>query len=148
MFWFDKTTPGVVFLDCREIEPVVLSNRQTFSVRPDIVGDFRSMPFDDATFRLVVFDPPHLTRLGPNSHMGLKYGGLKSTWREDIRAGFAECFRVLDPAGFLIFKWAEESIKLAEVLQLAPHRPLFGNRSGKTTHWVTFAHPAAQEVAA
>lgn len=150
MFWFDKATPGVVFMDCREVAKNPGGHRAigpNFEVRPDVVGDFRALPFADATFRLAVFDPPHLTRLTPTSHMGIKYGALdRETWREDIRAGFAECLRVLDPAGFLIFKWAEESIKLTEVLGLAPWPPLFGNRSGKTSHWLTFA--AVGEVAA
>lgn len=148
MFWFDKATPGVVFMDCRTVEKVEPTHRAmgvNWQVKPDVVGDFRSMPFDDATFRLVVFDPPHLIR-NTDGHLTTKYGRLaRETWRDDLRAGFAECLRVLDPNGFLIFKWAEESIRLAEVLALAPHPPLFGNRSGKTSHWLTFAQSGAQE---
>lgn len=70
-----------------------------------------------------------------------KYGELdKDTWREDLRAGFAECFRVLKPEGVLIFKWSEFDIPLKEILALTPEKPLFGHRSGKQqkTHWVTF----------
>jgi SAM-dependent methyltransferase len=139
MFWFDKTTPGVVFMDCRTLDPVEMTNRQTFTVQPDVIGDFRSLPFPDAAFRLVVFDPPHIDNLAPSAYLAMKYGVLLTSWREDIRAGFRECLRVLDPGGFLIFKWAETRIPLAEVLQLAPHPPLFGNRSGKSSHWMTFA---------
>ncbi|MEG0634855.1 MAG: hypothetical protein RR517_20190 [Pseudomonas sp.] len=35
--------------------------------------------------RMVVFDPPHLTRAGFDSWMRAKYGVLTSDWREDIR---------------------------------------------------------------
>ncbi len=151
MFWHDKTSPGVVFMDCREVPPGVDPVRPNFAVMPDFIGDFRSMPFADATFRLVVFDPPHLVRRDleaqTRSHMGIRYGALHvDTWRDDIKAGFRECLRVLDPAGFLIFKWAESSVKASEVLKLAPHAPLFGTRTGKSgaTHWLTFAqHPSA-----
>lgn len=31
---------------------------------PDVVGDFRAMPFGDASFDVIVFDPPHL----PNAY--------------------------------------------------------------------------------
>ena len=59
---------------------------------------------------------------------------------ECLRAGFAECFRVLAPHGVLIFKWAETQVKVSEILALTPERPLFGHPSGKraATHWITF----------
>jgi hypothetical protein len=45
--------------------------------------------------------------------MGKKYGRLnKETWRDDLRAGFAEAFRVLWLHGVLIFKWNETQIPL------------------------------------
>ena len=69
-----------------------------------------------------------------------KYGGLSKTWQEDLRAGFAECFRVLQQDGILIFKWNEDQIKTSEVLKLAERKPLFGHPSGKAakTHWLCF----------
>lgn len=62
-----------------------------------------------------------------------------------LRRGFAECFRVLDDDGVLIFKWSEVQIPLKEILPLAPYPPLFGNRSGKNnnTHWLCFMKPKA-----
>jgi SAM-dependent methyltransferase len=46
--------------------------------------------------------------------MGKKYGRLnKETWRDDLRAGFAEAFRVLRPHGVLIFKWNETQIPVS-----------------------------------
>lgn len=93
------------------------------------------------SFSLVVFDPPHFVSVGPKSYMGLKYGNLnKDTWQDDLRQGFAECFRVLRPNGTLIFKWNEHDIPLRQILSLTPVRPLFGHPSGKAqkTHWVCF----------
>ncbi len=137
MFWFDREREGVVFMDARAEEHVLCDGRK-LTIAPDVVGDFRKMDFEDASFRMVVFDPPHLLRAGENGWQRKKYGCLnRETWREDIRQGFAECFRVLELGGFLIFKWNEEQVRLGEVLQLAPCRPLFGHQRGKT-HFVVF----------
>jgi SAM-dependent methyltransferase len=65
---------------------------------------------------------------------------LHTDWRDDLRKGFAECFRVLKPDGVLIFKWNEDQILVSEILKLTPEKPLFGHRSGKRsqTHWMAF----------
>lgn len=62
----------------------------------------------------------------------------------DLRAGFSECFRVLDADGVLVFKWNETQVRLSEVLALTPHQPLFGHTSGRKagTHWMVFMKPA------
>lgn len=142
MFWFNKHHPAAIYMDNRTLEPTKLSNRATLEVKPDIVGDFRDMPFEDNSFALVVFDPPHLFRIGATGYVGKKYGGLdKNTWRRDIQAGFMECFRVLRPQGVLVFKWNDSHVPLKDVLELAPIEPLFGNRAtGKNlkTHWLVF----------
>lgn len=145
MFWFDKKNPNVLFLDRRVVKPMMVGrgkDARVFSCEPDEVMDFREMKkIADSSYSLVVFDPPHLTSLGNKSYMAQKYGTLdKLTWRDDIRKGFAECFRVLKPTGTLIFKWNESDIPLREILALTPVKPLFGHRSGKAakTHWVAF----------
>lgn len=110
------------------------------SVIPDRVHDFRAMDYEDETFQMVVFDPPHLF-VGENSYMATCYGGLnKETWRDDLTRGFSECFRVLKIGGFLIFKWNESDVPLREILALTPYKPMFGHPSGKAqaTHWVCF----------
>lgn len=91
-------------------------------------------------FKLVSFDPPHLVRAGPKSWLAAKYGKLSDDWREDIRKGFAECFRVLATDGVLVFKWNETQVKVREVLELTDVRPLFGHLSGRKglTHWYVF----------
>lgn len=147
MMWFDRAHPGVLFGDQRR-ETVTVTDRshgnatgtRSIVIDPDALLDFRALPFADATFHMVAFDPPHLVRAGPKSWLAAKYGKLGADWRDDLRAGFAECFRVLRPHGTLIFKWNETQVKLREVLALTPERPLFGNMSGKKagTHWLVF----------
>jgi len=139
MFYFDKTNPDVLFADIRA-ESHTLCDGRGLEIQPDIQMDFRAMPFADGSFKVVVFDPPHLVNLGPASWMAKKYGILGKDWRDDIRAGFSECFRVLETGGMLIFKWAEVQIKTNELLKLTDRKPLIGHRSGKAaaTHWVCF----------
>ena len=152
--WLDKADPRAVFGDLRAESVSVADGShgksggtRTLTIAPDVMMDFRSLPFHDETFRLVVFDPPHLVRAGNRSWLAVRYGKLSGDWRSDLRAGFTECFRVLKPGGVLIFKWSEVQIPLSEVLSLTPERPLFGHPSGKRsgTHWVTFMRPEADQ---
>nr|WP_195960530.1 class I SAM-dependent methyltransferase [Enterococcus casseliflavus] len=136
MFWFDKQNPHVTFMDIRR-HYEELETGHVIDVDPDIVGDFRDMPFEDDAFDMVVFDPPHLIHAGENSWLAKKYGKLDELWPEDIRQGFAECMRVLKPNGSLIFKWNEDQISLQEVLTAIGEQPLFGNKRSKT-HWLVF----------
>lgn len=139
MFWFDRSNPDVLFADIRD-ETHVLCDGRTLEIKPDLIMDFRNMPFEDNTFKMVVFDPPHLNKLGKDTWMAQKYGVLLATWETDLRCGFEECMRVLEPNGILIFKWNEVQIKLSQVLSLFPVKPLFGHVSGKhgRTIWVSF----------
>ena len=143
MFWFDKSRADTVYMDNCERE-AILSDGRRLVVKPDIVADFRAMPFTDNTFSLVVFDPPHLVRAGRTSWLALKYGVLGNDWREDLRKGFAECFRVLRPDGVLVFKWSEHQVPLKDILALTDEKPLFGERRGKT-HWMIFIKGGAED---
>lgn len=126
-------------------------------MNPDIECDFTHLPFENSSFKLVVFDPPHLlrntgkskmadmygslnVRSSPTGYQQIKYGALYSDWKDMLQCGFSECFRVLEPGGVLIFKWNETDIPVKEILKLTPIKPLFGNRSGKSskTHWICF----------
>lgn len=146
MFWFDKRDPRALFVDNRSFEKQLIwsngAEKRTFEVAPDAMMDFRHLDLPSNTFRLVVFDPPHLMkRNGRTGWMNKKYGSLdREKWREDLERGFSECFRVLKRDGVLIFKWSETETPLREVLKLTPYRPLFGHHSGKAqkTHWVAF----------
>lgn len=139
MMWFDKEDQRALFGDIRDEEHLLCDNR-ILRVEPDVLMDFRNLPFPDGQFKLVAFDPPHLTRAGVDSWLKAKYGLLTADWREDLRQGFAECFRVLESEGILIFKWNETQILVSEILSLTTEKPLFGHISGKraNTHWITF----------
>lgn len=155
MMWFDKTDSRALFGDRRSEVLTVTDNSRgnasgtrTLRIEPDTLMDFRDMPFEDGAFKLVAFDPPHLEHAGPRSWLAAKYGKLSPDWRADLSAGFAECFRVLDTDGVLVFKWNETQVKLAEVLALTPHKPLFGQVSGRSgmTHWLVFMKPPVPEA--
>lgn len=118
-FWFNKEHPDTTFVDIREGD--FSKYGRTVIVKPDVVADFRNLPFDNETFFHVVLDPPHLLHAGDSGWMKAKYGVLnRETWQDDIRKGFSECWRVLKPNGTLVFKWSEADIKLSEILKLAP----------------------------
>ena len=136
MFWFNKDREDTVYMDIRATEEKLCDGR-ILKIEPDIIGDFRSIPFENNTFKMVIFDPPHLINVGENSWLNKKYGKLNNGWSEDIKKGFSECFRVLEPYGTLVFKWNEEQIKLKEILELTDKIPLIGNKRAKT-HWLVF----------
>lgn len=136
MFWFDKNNTHTVFMDNRTLHDT-LSDGRTLDIEPDVVGDFRHIPFPDNTFRLVVFDPPHLLKVGDSSWLAKKYGKLSKNWRDDLKRGFSECMRVLKPYSIMVFKWNEQQIKLSEVLDTIGYKPLFGDRRGPT-YWLVF----------
>jgi SAM-dependent methyltransferase len=145
MFWFDRRNESVIYVDKRR-ETHELKDKsskggsRTLVIDPDIQADFTDLPFPSDNFALVVFDPPHLIRNGRKGWLAKKYGKLEGDWREELRRGFAECFRVLRPEGILIFKWNEHDVPVSHILKLTPEQPLFGNRCGKTakSHWLVF----------
>lgn len=139
MFWFDKENPLVVFNDIRKEEHTLCDGRRLV-IDPDVISDFRNLPFEENSFKLVVFDPPHLKKLGQSSWMAKKYGVLGLQWEMDIKEGFLECMRVLELNGVLILKWNEIQIKLNQVLDILPQKPLFGHTTGKhgRTIWLAF----------
>lgn len=136
MFYFCKKSTKVIFCDNRK-ETTTLCDGRECVVDPDIIADFRNIPFDDNEFSVVVFDPPHLLHAGENSWLAKKYGTLPADWKKCLSKGFEECFRVLKPSGVLVFKWNSEQIPFADVIKLAPQKPLLGDQRGKT-RWVVF----------
>jgi hypothetical protein len=147
-FYFNKKDERVLFGDIREDETHLLTNGQTIKIKPDEVMDFRNIPYADKSFQCVVFDPPHMLKLTEKSWMRKKYGVLDDeTWEDDIKQGFAECFRVLKNEGVLIFKWNEVSIPLKKILTLTEYKPVLGHPSGKRmgTHWVLFMKTETSE---
>ena len=116
MMWVNKHDPNTLYLDNRA------------EVEPDQLGDFRHLDYADETFRLIVFDPPHLIRNSPSTggDLLMQFGCLRpSTWESDLKQGFNELWRVLKPYGILIFKWNNGSLSSDKVISLAPEKPLF-----------------------
>lgn len=140
MFWYDKHERHTTYIDKRE-ETGEVKDRQFIrkvSVDPDIVADFRNMPFANNTFDLVVFDPPHLIWAGENSWLKMKYGVLPETdWQSYIKKGFDECMRVLKPTGTLLFKWSNNQIEFDQVFKVIGQKPILGDKRG-STRWSVF----------
>jgi len=117
MMWSNKKHPNTVYLDER------------YECEPDIVGDFRELKqFTDETFRLIVFDPPHIIRGTQYNSTGMlnDFGCLQpETWQVDLQKAFKELWRVLKPFGVLIFKWSTQQISTAKLKKFFPAEPLF-----------------------
>jgi len=141
MFWYNKSHPKVLYVDNRYCEKGHNDYRKNHEVKPDKIMDFRKLDLPNNSFKLIVFDPPHFKSKNRDLNMCKLYGTLNpTTWKEDLKQGFNECMRVLEPNGFLIFKWNELSIKIKDILELFPVEPLFGNKQGTklNTHWIVF----------
>lgn len=137
MFWWDKDNSNTTYMD-KFPRYEELESGHVINVAPDVIGDFTNIPFEDNSYDLVVFDPPHFIHAGKKSWLAKKYGTLnKDNWRDEIKNGFDECKRVLKPTGTLIFKWNEDQIPFSEVLKTIGQNPIFGDRRGKT-RWVVF----------
>lgn len=86
MMWFDRGHENVVFGDQRS-ETITVTDRshgnesgtRTLRIEPDVLMDFRDLPYPDGSFKLVAFDPPHLVRAGPSSWLAAKYGSWGRT---------------------------------------------------------------------
>lgn len=154
MWWWNKAHPLAVYMDNRVVpkghNPDIGSESRhgsgNWACEPDVIGDFRALPFDDGAFRLVLFDPPHVVREEIKGHVTLQYGALHpATADDDLRGGFAECWRVLAPGGTLVFKWAG---KPDRVRRHFPAEPIVGTKvvrggNGLGTRWYVFYKPAS-----
>lgn len=145
--WFDKKHPLALYCDKRKEhhERDFGKGRGGYKVcdiTPDVQCNFTDLPFDDNSFSLVVFDPPHALNLSDKAWLKNLYGTYNSEeeMMDNIAAGFRECMRVLKPDGVLIFKWADTSVKVANIIKVFGQQPLFGHRSGikSNTHWLCF----------
>lgn len=143
--WFQKDEPHTVYCDKRDVhyesDYGTLKAHREINVEPDIACDFTDLPFDDGTFSLAVFDPPHLLHRD-TSWIKKMYGYFetKEEALETVSKGIKECLRVLKVGGVLIFKWNELDITTREIINACGTEPLFGHRSGKkaNTHWLCF----------
>lgn len=138
MMWFNKHNEIATFVDKRCLHEQ-LSSGHVIDVNPDVLADWTlGLPFNNETYNLVLFDPPHLIHAGDNSWLAKKYGTLNAdNWKEIIKLGFDEGMRVLKQNGTLIFKWNDSQIPLPEILNVIGIEPLFGQKRQKT-HWLVF----------
>ena len=143
--WTNKNHPNTIYIDIRKEDKgfIPFKNTQKLSVKPDYVMDFRQMDFPNNSFKLIVFEPPHLSILGKTSKFRKIYGCLEAeTWQSDLKQAFNECWRVLQDYGVLIFKWSNSEIPFEKVIKLAPDKPLFYNttnyKATSVTKWFTF----------
>lgn len=144
--WFNKNHPAVVYCDKRKAEYSDIwkstkgHSKRICAIDPDIQCDFTELPFPDESFSLVIFDPPHLQKVGDNAWLAKKYGKVDPDWRRMLHEGFSECMRVLKPDGVLIFKWNEYDIPAMDVWKAIGRKPLFGHHSGKRskTFWACY----------
>lgn len=144
--WFNKNHPSTLYCDNRNEEYLGIwksdnrNSERKCVINPDIQCDFTNLPFPDNSFYLVVFDPPHLQKVGETSWLAKKYGKLNINWQKMIHDGFKECMRVLKYNGVLIFKWSEYDISAKKVWEAIGQKPLFGHHSGKKskTFWACY----------
>lgn len=138
MFYYNKASKDVLYCDCRRLHTCLCDGRD-LHVDPDKFIDVLDMSeFEDNMFNQIIFDPPHLVKVGVNSWLAQKYGSLPLLWEPWLTQAFAECFRVLKPKGMLIFKWNDEDIPHKLALKCAlPYKPLAGDKKGKT-RWTFF----------
>lgn len=144
--WFNKDNPAAIYCDKRKGEMHGIwksgegKSERGCVIDPDIQCDFTELPFENNTFQLVIFDPPHLKDVGETSWMAKKYGKVDKDWPQILHDGFAECMRVLKPDGVLIFKWSEYDIAAEKVWKAIGRKPLFGHHSGKRskTFWACY----------
>ena len=98
--WKGVGWPNVTFSD---IDP---------TMSPDIVGDFRDLPVENASYDIIVFDPPHLpiAAASPQSDQRFSgnYGLGHSLHADNISAYFppflAEAHRILRKEGLIFAK--------------------------------------------
>lgn len=153
MFWWDRHNPLAIFMDRRVEHFTVPDNShgrsngtREIEIAPDVKWDWAKdvLPYPDASFSLVVFDPPHLIRAGKSSWLARKYGVLTDHWQEDLKRGMDEAMRVLVPFGTVVIKWNDDQVKLSEVLKALDREPLFGDKRSKT-HWLIFMKEARDD---
>lgn len=157
MWWWDKAHPLAIYMDKRVSPKGSKPTRPGWSCIPDVVGDFRAMPFKDDSFHLVLFDPPHVVKRNPTGETEMTYGSLHpDVEQEDLRRGFAECWRVLAPGGTLVCKWAGP---IDRVRPHFPATPIVGTRAtprknhgawrgaGQGTRWFVFYKPMGEAIA-
>lgn len=141
--WLDKNNKATVYIDIRKKDRGYIPARPNWECQPDIIADTRKLPFKDNTFKLIVWDPPHIKRNYDNHYFGKKYGILSPiTWPSDLKNSFNELWRVLNNHGILTLKFSNSDIPFKKVLRQFHVQPLFGTTTSRNdrieTRWFTF----------
>jgi len=139
--WVNKKHPNALYIDIRMEKKGFFPYRRNLEVKPDMQVDFIDMPFEDESFKLVIFDPPHGVTNGKGINIYKIFGVLDPlNWRRTLKKGFDECWRVLEQNGILLFKWNEISKSYKEVLKVIGKTPLIYNTvgGGNKTYWACF----------
>ena len=140
MFWYDKHEEHTTYMDIRKAAYTATDRgkERRIEINPDVLADWKHIPFTDETFDLVVFDPPHLIRAGKTSWLAKKYGTLDlMTWPSELHKAFQEIMRLLKPTGTVLFKWNDEQIPVKEVFKAFGQQPILGDMRSKTK-WSVF----------
>ena len=140
MIWFDKNNKNTLYCDIREVEKGNIETQANWCVKPDKICDYRDLPFEDNSFKLIVWDIPHKIKKGTGI-INKKYGYLGENWKEDLTKGFNSIWSKLDTNGTLVFKYCDLDIKVADILSLFPVKALFGTRTKKScndTYFIVF----------
>lgn len=142
MFWYEKK--DLDFVTFQDIRAGIkeYSGGRKIRIEPNHVGNVTDMDFEDETFDLIIFDPPHMIRAGKTSWLNIKYGKLPEDWKMFFEKAFWECFRVLKENGIVIFKWNETQLKFNDVIKHSLYKPLFGDKRG-STRWTVFVKNTA-----
>lgn len=128
-----KQNPCVLFLDQRlEVKGVSkgvtmprkdpngapIPSQPGWKCAPDLLGDFTHLDmFEDETFDHIVWDPPHVIKKG-TGFITMKYGYLGDKWKDTLKRGFTELWRILKTKSTLQFKWAENDIPKEDIVKL------------------------------
>mgnify|MGYP002754226326 CR=1 FL=1 len=82
MFWFDREHKETVYMDNRTLDTTLCDGRKLI-VKPDVIADFRKMPFEDESFD-IIFHP------------------VSNSYIEKVEPVFKECYRILKKGGILL----------------------------------------------
>lgn len=117
----------------RDKPPATTYGDILIEVRPELVMDFRALPFRDALFDIVFFDPPHLIRKKAWRQLSDRYlhfghWQTRAEWEGALDAVNAEFHRVTRPAATLHVKIIDgpdrRVTKLADLERLTMWEPM------------------------
>jgi len=118
--WDKKLNDPLVGIDIRKgdfsRDSEACWSKQEVIIKPTVLADMKSLPFQDQSFEGIVFDPPH-TDAGLNTWLGKYYGSWdQHETIQTLKMVNNEFARVLIPKGFLFLKIMPKQRSLYETL--------------------------------